>query len=234
MVEPVVAVYFGVGVGLTQLLHTYYAHRSYHQKGVRLLEWIPGFSREDPAVPERIRPLWRPWDLPPEQMPYTPKKSRRRRAVELLGLQATNVVYCYVLSVVYAVLAVVVVSLAVPAEPGISTRSVLLVVSGFGGLVAFSFLAVGTSWAVVTLEGNLVLNTLLLSWAIPTFQFTTVVTVFAVAITITAAALGAWVSFQTSRGVVEYGNLVAPIVFAVGSFVYSEVAVILALYAAYA
>lgn len=234
MVEPLVALYFGVGVGLTQLLHTYYAHRSYHQKEVRWLEWLPGFSREDPPFPERVQPLWRPWDLPPLQLPYTTEKTWLRRVAEVLGLHATNLVYCYLASLAYAVLATVVVLLVVPAEPDLSARGVAMVVAGFGGLLAASFLGVGSSWAVVTLEGNFVLNALLLAWGVPTFPFTTVVTVFAVAITITAAALGAWVSFHVSRGVVKYGNLIAPVVFAVGSFVFSEVAVILALYAAYA
>lgn len=233
MVDPLVALYFGAGAGLTQLLHTFYAHRSYHQKEVRWFEWLPGFSREDPPFPGRVRPLWPPWDLPPLQLPYRADKTRVRRAAEVLGLHATNLVYCYAMSVAYAALAATVVLLFVPSDPDLSARGVGLVVASFGGLVAFSFLAVGSSWAVVTLEGNLVLNTLLLAWAVPAVAFTTVLTVFAVAVTITAAALGAWVSFHVSRGVVDYGNLLPPVAFAVGSFVYSEVAVLLALYATY-
>lgn len=122
MTEILVALYFGIGVGLTQLLHTHYAHRSYHQKEVRWLEWVPGFSRSDPPFPERIQPLWPPWDLPPLQLPFTEEKPRLRRAAEVLGLHATNLVYCYAMSVVYGVLAIVVVLLVVPAEPDLSAR----------------------------------------------------------------------------------------------------------------
>lgn len=224
-----IALYFGVGVFLVQAFHTFNAATTYGQKQVRWLEWRWPFrrflGREGPATDqqeERFRPLKRPyslpWNLPNHQMP--PVKTTR--PYRLLGLQATNLHYCYVLSVVYGIVASLSIRFLVPEPAGISARFILLFIGVVGVLLLFSFLAVGSGLEITVLESNLAFNALILvTLNRHILEYATAVNVLQLVVALVAAPLVFWLTFQYEEGNLGYGNFM-PAYYVLLSILYSE------------
>jgi hypothetical protein len=260
-----VALYFGFGVMLCQFSHTYFSMRTYEQKQVRALEWLPEFSRKDPDSEtsgpdtleelhpnpdDSIHPLIPPnelkeyqWD-PSQASAYVesagdalelryPNWLRERRGWEPptpskaaeavarhLGLQATNLVYCYVLSVLYGAVAFLIVLFGVPSFDSFTRPLLLRLGLTFGLLLAFSFLFVGSSITEILIEATLVIN----SVAFISTEFLNPGTVFGLAQSADAAVLTIvlhWLTVRFSEDELSLGQL-EPAIYVAVAFGYSE------------
>lgn len=213
-----IGAYFGIGVFLTQAFHTAHAASNYGQKEVRWLEWIPGFSRRDPDDPELVRPPFPPWKLPylqmdPRCVPWYAK---------VMGLHATNLFYCYVMSAVYGVLATVVVRYWVPSLTEVTLPALVQFASVFAALHVFSFAFVGSGVTNTLLEGNLAFNVLvlaLLSTSLLSYGEAIGVLQFGAALTV--GPLVFWLHFQYDQGHIDYGNFI-PMYYVIVPVLYSE------------
>lgn len=137
-----------------------------------------------------------------------------------LGLQATNLVYCYVLSVVYGVIAFVVVLFAVPSFDSFTRPLLLRLGLTFGLLLAFSFLFVGSSITEILIESTLVINSI----AFLSTSFLDPGTVFGLAQSADAAVLTIvlhWLTVRFSEGQLSLGKL-EPAIYVAIAFGYSE------------
>lgn len=114
MADKLIAAYFGIGVAIPQALHTYYASEKYNQKFVPALELlVPGFSRKDPHSLHWLQrqggnsthPLVPPWKLKSYQiLPPPYNTGLKYKFATVIGLQGTNLVYCYLMSILYGLI----------------------------------------------------------------------------------------------------------------------------------
>lgn len=242
-----IAGYFGLGLFLVQSLHTVHAAQTYYQKQVRLLERLIGwFEREDPSSLNRVWLSWLPdltnrdarqrrldgfgsdprntvrvpWELDPVQQETDPLPRPLALLFKTFGLHATNLYYCFFMSVVYGVLGYVAVR-QFPSLTAVTLRSVVLVVTGFAALHFFSWYAVGSSIVLTILEGNLAFNVLVLSALNHgTITMTETVGLLQFGAALVIAPLVFWLQFQRTQGNIQYGqflsfyNVMAPILYA--------------------
>lgn len=238
------ALYFGFGVALTQLMHTYFAADYYGQKQVRFLEKLPGFSREDPdpddpdkpdslrdLMPpgkDTIHPLWPPWELQVYQWQPPEEKQFIHKVALTLGLQATNLVYCTAMAIAYGVTATLVVWWVIPSPTTFTEGLVLYLVMIFGLLLVFSFYFVGSSVTGILIEGSLALNVI----AFLASNFVDPIIVLSLATFgdgLITTGLIAWLQarFSEDNGL-RLGNL-SPLIYVMVSFGYSELVFFLSL-----
>lgn len=251
--DLVIAVYFGLGAMLIQLFHTIHSEKTYGQKQVRALDWLPWFSREDPKHPNLVKLSWwpignhdeeqrrataflnddwngqaqRPSELPEIQTQREDIPERWRDFFVFFGLQATNLYYCYFMSVVYGILGIVVVYYLVPSLSPITILRLTLFGVFFAILHGFSFLFVGSSVALTLLEGNLSFNTLVLVALVSELlSYGDAVSVLQFGAALTVGPLVFWLHFQYDKGHIEYGNFLA-IYYIIVPILYSEFFVLL-------
>lgn len=218
MVNWVIAAYFGIGVFLTQAFHTAHAASTYGQKEVRWLEWIPGFSRRDPDDPELVRP-----PFPPQRLPYLQMDPRCVPwYARWLGLHATNLFYCYVMSVAYGLLATVVVRYWVPSLSEVTLGALLQFAVTFALLHVFSFVFVGSGVTNTLLEGNLAFNVLVLTFlAHDILTYANAIGLLQFGAALTIGPLVFWLHFQYDKGHIDYGNFM-PMYYVIIPVLYAE------------
>lgn len=224
-----ISIYLGFGVFMIQALHTLHSASTYGQKQVRWLEWDPIFTnfseRNDPQTDELtclVRPFkqpfcW-PWHLPHLQMAPV-KTSAFYRA---LGLQATNLYYSYILSLMYGVIAMFSFKYLITPTNGFTLLFVMELFVVVGILLSASHWIVGSGFEITVLESNIAFNSLMLiaieqsiisySTAIPALQLVTA---------LIAAALVFWLTFQFRHGSLGYGNFI-PAYFVITPILYAE------------
>lgn len=246
----VIAAYFGLGAILIQLFHTIHSEKTYGQKQVRALDWLSWFSREDPAHPNRVKLSWWPigshnkqrrvtefsetdeavrWPsrLPEIQIQRDEIPARWRGLFEVFGLQATNLYYCYSMSVLYGGLSILVVYYLVPSLSPITILRLTLFGLLFAILHLISFFFVGSSVAITLLEGNLAFNTLVLvALTGGLLSYGDAVSVLQFGAALTVGPLVFWLHFQYDKGHIDYGNFL-PIYYIIVPILYSEFFVLL-------
>jgi len=165
---------------LPQLLHTYYASEKYHQKFVPALEFLtPKFSRSDPPSVswlqrqevDSIHPLFPPWKLKSYQMlppPYN--RDLKYKISKALGLHATNLVYCYLMSVVYGILGSYVVFRFVHPLETVTRGTMIRFLVIFTPLLGFSLFIVGWSRTEIGIELIVIVNVIVLMVVDPLSQ----------------------------------------------------------------
>lgn len=166
--------------------------------GIRYPAWMRGRSGWEPPKPSRLA----------------------ERVARGLGLQATNLVYCYVLSVFYGVLAFLVVDLGVPSIDGFTRPLLLRLGLTFGLLLAFSFFFVGSSITEILIEATLVINSI----AFLSTNFLNPGTVFGLAQSADAAVLTIvlhWLTVRFAEDELSLGKL-EPAIYVAVAFGYSE------------
>lgn len=237
MTDLTIAVYFSVGVVLAQWFHTLHAAAVYHQKEVRALEWLPWFSRRDPDDPGNVRLFWIPagilpdreqttissfadqatldqratWpsQLPPIQCDLDRLPSSLRPMFRLVGLQATNLYYCFVAALLYGAITFGVV-FWLPSLADVTFPTLLLYGVAFGGLHAFSFFLVGSSVALTLIEGLLAFNSVILSLLLSdVLSYNTATGLLQFSAALIVGPLVFWLHFQNDRGHIEYGNFIS-------------------------
>lgn len=255
MVNWTTAIYFGIGIFISQSLHTLYTQRNSHQKKVPIFEqitWLgdvgerrnipilksfPDVSRYiDPHPAEKLEPhngvsthpLLRPWKLPHFQRPSPPYqeswKYKTAKLNRLLGLQATNIFYCYVASLLIGVLSIIILRYGLETPASFNRTNVSLIFFLFGALIVISWEFVGSSFAQLAIESTLSLNSIVLI----TSQVASVgiaVSLLGLGATIAIAGLINWMSEVRKDEEFDRGNLVAGY-YALGSFIYAEAIVL--------
>ena len=224
-----ISIYFGFGVLLVQFMHTLHSSNVYDQKQVRWLEWdriFTNFSeRSDPNTEELAhlvrpfkKPYRRPWDLPHVQMP--PAKTSLFYTV--LGLQATNLYYSYILAAVYGVTATIVFRYLITPADEFTLTFVAIFVILIGALLIGSHLIIGSGFEIIVLESNLAFNSLMLI-AIEQgiISYSTAITALQLVTALIAAPLVFWLTFQFRHGNLGYGNFV-PAYFVIVPILYAE------------
>ncbi len=224
MSDIIISLYFSTGVALTQLLHTKFSHDTFGQKEVLLLEAIPGFSREPPIKEESkrgrwgnhpqateelrdfglISPLFPPWKLPHIQL----KEEKTPMFLKMVGLHATNLVYCYIMSIFYGVLAFFIVRGFLPIFEQITSYIIIEYASVMIFLLVFSFFAVGGGISTL-IEGGIAFNAFiltLLASGIISYQASFQILQFGAALTVGPIIF--WLNFQREKGNIEYGSLI--------------------------
>lgn len=229
MSDWVIAFYFGVGVTLVQVLHTWHAANTYGQKQIRWFEWsfpLRSYSeRRDPETDELkalFRPLSRPhrapWKLPHYQM--APINTRRWH--RLLGLQATNLYYSYIVAVGYGALALMAMKLFVTVQRTITLRFVGVFAVVVAALLLISHFGVGSGFEILSHEGNLAFNSLMLvALSNSVVGYDTAVSALQLVAALIAAPLVFWLTFQYREGNLRYGNF-APAYFIIIPILYTE------------
>ena len=236
MVSHIIAVYFGVGVGMIQILHSTHSKRIFGQKMVPVLEMIPGFSRRDPSQKKLISLHWLnisqlhrlptgdsqtsiddfvekepeekdnnesprlPKSLPPLQ--YNPEDLPRGIKIPFkhLGLQATNLYYCYFMSIFYGFCSYLVLRSLSLEGGAIGLNQILQLVGIFSSLLIFSALFVGASAAVTTLETNITFNTIILITIFNgVINYQIAVTLYQFVAALTISPLVFWLNFQEKK-----------------------------------
>jgi hypothetical protein len=188
----------------------------------RWLLWFPGFTREHLRDEHATYALWEgprndgnepanpgftwPWNLPNLQWGQTDPPWWTR----LLGLQATNLVYCIVAAAIYGVLAAIVARYAIPPLDNVSIPRLLVYAVAFTAIHFGSWWAVGSSAVITMLESNLAFNTAILTLlaaqqvglgnAIGLLQFSAALTVGPTVF---------WLHFHEDRGHVDYGKFIS-------------------------
>lgn len=180
MADRIIAIYFGIGVMLPQLLHTYYASDKYGQKFVPALEFlVPKFSRSDPPSVSWLQrheadsphPLVPPWKLKSYQiLPPPYNGGMTYKVAKLFGLHATNLVYCYVMSIVYGVIGGYVVLRFVHPLETVTRGTMIYFIAVFAPLLFFSLFFVGWSRTEIGIELIVVVNVIVLMVITPLTQ----------------------------------------------------------------
>lgn len=251
MVSWSIALYYGIGVMLSQALHTLYTQRNAHQKKVPIFEQIasigrigrdrdvPGLRRfpdlsryVDPHPVEKLEPdtglsthpLLKPWKMPYFQRsppPYEQSwKYTTAKLTRALGLQATNVLYCYLAAAVVGIVSVLFLRFMVTTPSSFDRANVAVIFVSFGGLLVVSWEVVGSSFAQLAIESTLALNSIVLitsGVAGPRVA----VSLLGLGATIAIAGLLNWMGEVRDDGEFDRGNLVAGY-YALGSFIYAE------------
>jgi len=257
MVDWSIALYYGIGVAISQLLHTGYTHRNVPQKKVPIFEHItivgglgrrynlpllrrlPDISRYvDPSSIEAIapqsglssHPFLKPWKMRYFQRPSPPYstswKYMTARLNRMLGLQATNLVYCYLAALIFGGLSVIILRFFLPSPESFTPRTVARIFMTLGALIILSWELVGSSFAQLSIESTLALNTVVLI-TIQVGGVAIASSLLGLGATIAIAGLINWMSEVREEDEFDRGNLIAGY-YAVGSFIYAE-SIVLAL-----
>lgn len=239
MSTAILAGYVAVGLLLIQFMHTLHAQRTYMQKQVRGLEWVSWFEREDPDHADQVRLFWFggsadeagenhrlqdfaadenqsdgdprvPAELPEIQQELDDVPRLVRWPFETLGMHATNLYYCYVMSIVYAVGAFVIVWRLAPSLATVSLITLMSFTGVFVVLHLFSLFFVGSSITLTLLEGNLAFNALVLALRFgEQIPYQTAVGVLQFGAALTVAPLVFWLQFQYDQGHIRYSNFLS-------------------------
>jgi len=234
--DSAIAGYFGLGLFITQGLHTFHASQTYNQKQVRVLEHLfHWFKREDPATLGRVWLDWlpkltdddsrqqrldtstsdfssgarTPWGLDPVQQHPGRLPLLIAFPFRALGLHTTNLYYCFSMSVVYGGIGYVVVR-QFPALGPVTLRSIVIVVVGVALLHVFSWYVVGSSIALTIFESNLAFNILVLSALNQgTITMTEAVGLLQLGAALVVGPLVFWLQFQRNQGHIQYGSFLS-------------------------
>ena len=224
-----ISIYFGFGVLLVQFMHTLHSASTYGQKQVRWLEWDPIFTnfseRKDPNTAELTRlirpfkrPFRRPWNLPHVQIP--PVKASMFYTA--LGLQATNLYYSYILSLVYGVIAMFGFRYLITPVGEFTLGFVAKFIIVLGLLLSASHWIIGSGFEILVLESNLAFNSLMLIVIEQgIISYSTAISALQLVTALIAAPLVFWLTFQFRHGNLEYGNFM-PAYFIIVSILYTE------------
>ena len=212
MTSGVIAAYFGIGLFLVQFMHTFHASSTYGQKQVRGLEYLPNFSRMDPPEgwEQTFRPLERPFQLPWNVPIYQMQREHVTPLHRLVGLHATNLYYCYLVSVLYGLLGGMLLWALVPDLATVTWGALVAIGIVFAGLHMFSFALVGSGFTNTLLEGTLMFNVLvLLILSGGQIEYTTAISLLQFGAALTVGPLVFWLHFQYNEGLLRFGNLFA-------------------------
>jgi hypothetical protein len=203
-----IALYVGIGGFLIQFLHTVYSWRTFHNKKVILFELISGFNRgDDPDEPPEWRHLFKPSKLESSQSLPDNLPDRVDGLVLKLGLDSTNITYCFLASLIYGILISFPLLTLLPEVSSLGPLSFVVYSIAFGLLVAVSQLAVGISIANIILEVALFAFAFLIPLSsTELFSDFAVNTLVTVVITVSLTGLVEWINSEARKDRIEYGD----------------------------
>jgi len=203
-----IALYVGIGGSLIQFLHTIYSWRTFHNKKVKLFEFISGFDRdEDPDEPPEWRYLFKPSKLESSQsLPDNLPDWVHNLALKF-GLDSTNIIYCFLAAIIYGILISFPILMLLPDVSSLGPLSFVVYSMVFGLLIIISQLAVGISIANIVLEVALFAFAFLIPLSsTELFSAFAVNTLVTVVITVSLTSLVEWTNSEARRDRIEYGN----------------------------